>query len=133
MILGGKSRCFSGLKWGFCCQLLSDFWKLTTIGRFERKKKHRKYKGFLCFKFESRLGKIQYLVRQMPRVRSPSSAPKSQPLKITYFIGSFKGFLFSDFSTNFPHKKTFTVKFRCNCCQKNRWKKTENRSTQLPV
>ena len=51
MILGGKIRCFVGLKWGFCCQLLSDFWKLTTIVKFGDNKKHRKYKGFLCFEF----------------------------------------------------------------------------------
>lgn len=45
------------------------------------------------------------LVRQMPRVRSPSSAPKSQPLKIAYFIDVFKGFLFLKFPTSFPQKK----------------------------
>ena len=75
MILVGKIGCFGGLKRGFCCQLLSDFWNLTTIGSFVSKKKHRKYKGFLCFEFESLLTKIQYLVRQRSRVQVPSSAP----------------------------------------------------------
>ena len=79
MILGGKIGCFGGLKWGFCCQLLSDFLKLTTIESFVRNKKHRKYKGFLCVEFESRLGKIQYLVRWGgARVRFPSPAPFSK-------------------------------------------------------
>ena len=87
MILGGESRCFGGLKWGFCCQLLSDFWKLTTVGRFGRKKKHRKYKGFLCFEFKSCFSKIQYLVRRRSRVQVPSSAPFK--FKMVFYVKIF--------------------------------------------
>ena len=94
MVLGGKSGCFGGLKWCFCCQLLSDIWKLTTIGRFGSNKKHRNYKGFLCFEFKSHFSQIQYLVSEKSRVRARSFAPDIIKPFIYRRFSHVKGFYF---------------------------------------